>query len=153
MPAHCHGEPRDNGTRTGNRVIACFACLLLCTVTWSGAVQAIEDDYLKAIQAEIGDMDDEDSPAGAEDAAPGVNNDVSPARSYPGNSLEIRKTVNRVDSMDEFEQLLHNAFPGSYFLMKKLPADEQQAVYKEFLRSRSLPLARQMIVELARARN
>lgn len=131
------------------------AALLLSLNAVTANIAAEQDDYLKAIQQEVQGLDQSDasSPAPTSTSAP-VNSPLPATASVPYvpyKSVRSSATKGGVESPSQFEQTLRSAYPGSYFLMRKLPGEERKAVYQEFLDSGDLARVRQMIVELARS--
>jgi hypothetical protein len=129
MGTHTMIEHSEPPASTRRRLRAAAAVSILC-VTANGPAVA-QDPYLDPIESEL---------QGLESDAP-----AQPGALLPGSDIDNPET----ESIDQFEQILRSTYPGSYYLMKKLPEEARQSIYQEYLHSGDMERVRDLIVKRA----
>ncbi len=115
---------------------------------WSCSVIAQPDDYLKALDMEVRDLDD-GMPATDTDH-PATPPPVAPAQEPPPPKADESGKIDF--PLEEFKQLVQMAYPGSFILLERLSKERQQQVFDEYVRTGNLAQVRRLIFKLARDR-
>ncbi|MCP4001372.1 MAG: hypothetical protein GY727_10725 [Gammaproteobacteria bacterium] len=113
---------------------------------WPCSVIAQSDDYLKALEKEVRELDDGTSATDQPDTPPPVVPVQEPA------PPKVDKSGKPDFPREEFKQLVQMAYPGSFILLRRLSKEQQQLVFDEYVRTGNLARVRRLIFKLARDR-
>lgn len=140
-----HGNRRP---ATGRRLYP----LLLAWLAVSGAVAAPGDDYLKAIRDEVKDLNAPEGVDRGDSTTLPPFLDTPPSPPPPPAPPPMPRPGPAVEGQtrEQFEHSLRAVYPGSFYLLRKLPAGAQQDVLHEYEQTGDLLRIRQMIMDLAR---
>lgn len=119
------------------------ACLGLCLALHPRESPAQEDDYLDAIRQEVMGLGAKQSNEPAGEAVKPPNTEGTEPDDEP---------MDLSDPRVEFENLVHEEFPGSFFLYKKLAEVQRQKIFVEYQETGDLDKVRRSILEFAMRR-
>ncbi len=118
---------------------------------WPCSVIAQSDDYLKALEKEVHELDDGTPATNQPDTPP----PVVPVQESPPLKVappKVDKSGKPDFPLEEFKQLVQMAYPGSFILLHRLSKEQQQQVFDEYVRTGNLARVRRLIFKLARDR-